>query len=57
MAFSKKAQKEIDRLKVIIEVLEDEKLDLNIRNTYNLLDVEATRRELVYLKKILESEE
>ncbi len=57
LRLSKKAQKEFDKLNIGIKFLEDEMQDLNIKYQYVLLDLEATKRENEYLKKLLDKGE
>ena len=54
LRLSKKAQKEFDKLNIGIKFLEGELQDLNIKYKYVLLDLEATKRENAYLKKLLD---
>ena len=51
---SKKTQKEFDKLNDRIKELENNIQDINIQYKYALFDAEATRREMIYLRKFLE---
>ena len=57
LRLSKKAQREFDKLNISVKFLEEELQDLNIKYKYVMLDLEATKRENAYLKKLLEREE
>lgn len=54
MAYSKKTKEKIDKLENRVKELESELQDLNIEYKYSLFDVEATRREIVFLKRLLD---